>query len=181
MEMPPVLPVVTRLTPYYPVIDQTGLEAQLSYEGWLWKFEGISTSGYQGGRFTALTAGFEYTQVGIFDSWYDLGWLVEYQFDDRGEEAAVTLNGSQNWFGGLRFAFNDMDSSEILFGIIWDPHSDEKAVFIEFSKRLSNDWKLAVEAGMFESSGDPLLQDADFRLALAENDDYVQIELTRFF
>ena len=68
--------------PYYGVIEQTGLEALYIVGGLALKLEAISRSG-QGDRFSAATAGFEYTQVGILSSRLDLGWIMEFYYDDR--------------------------------------------------------------------------------------------------
>ena len=62
-------------TPYYGIIDQTGLEALYITGGLALKLEAISRSG-QGDRFSAATVGFEYTQVGILSSRLDLGWIL---------------------------------------------------------------------------------------------------------
>ncbi|PJF37876.1 MAG: hypothetical protein CUN55_19855, partial [Phototrophicales bacterium] len=122
-------------------MDQTALELQYIYEDWLLKFEGISNAGGDAnGRYSAAVAGFEYTQVGIFDSDADLGWLLEYLFDDRGERAPHFFE--RDIFVGWRYAFNDEDSSEILAGVVYDPKTEESMISLEASKRIASDVKL---------------------------------------
>ena len=71
---------VVALRPYYPVIDQTGMDAQAFYGDWAFKLETFTRSGY-GDRYVAATAGFERTLVGVLGSRSDLGLVVEYMFD----------------------------------------------------------------------------------------------------
>jgi len=184
------------LTPFYLTIDQTGLELMYIYEDWLFNFEGISNSGIdnsvigsskQGERYSAAVFGLEYTQVGIFDSRADLGWLLEYLFDDR-KEAAPT-NFEQDIFVGWRYAFNDEDSSEILAGFAYDPESEEILYSVEASKRLTNDLKINIEALFFEG-GEPQKSDlmsvlsvpsVNNKTAFLQNEDYIQLELVKYF
>ena len=78
------------LRPFYPVIDQTGLDAQAIVGDWAWKLEAVSSSGYEG-RYSAYNAGFERSLVGVLGGRGDLGLVVEYMFDDRDERAFDTL------------------------------------------------------------------------------------------
>jgi hypothetical protein len=153
----------------------------------LLKFEGISTSGYEE-RFSAAVFGFERTQVGIFDTQADLGWLLEYMFDDRGEDAPHSFE--RDFFAGWRYAFNDEDSSEILAGVIYDPKTNERIYSMEMSKRLTGDLKIFVEARVFggvATPGPDLLSiiasatDPDQKTAFLQSDDYIQIELVKYF
>ncbi len=68
--------------PYYAQIEQVGLDVLKVQGAWLLKFEGIYRSG-QSEDFGAAVLGFERTTVGIFDTNYDLGLLMEYQYDER--------------------------------------------------------------------------------------------------
>ena len=53
--------------PFYPVIDQFGLELQYNYDAWLLKMEALNRSGTESGRYFATVFGFEYTLEGLFD------------------------------------------------------------------------------------------------------------------
>lgn len=77
-----------KLIPVYDVIDQTSLDLALAQGNWLWKLEAFTRSG-QGQRFEQVTAGFEYTMSGVFDSGADLGLLAEYLYDGR--EKGISL------------------------------------------------------------------------------------------
>ena len=69
----------SNLIPVYDIINQAGLELQMTSGGWLWKLEAINRVG-QGDRYAAATAGFEYTFGNIATSGIDLGILTEYAF-----------------------------------------------------------------------------------------------------
>jgi len=168
-----------KISPAYYTIDQTGLELQYIYDEWLFKFEGITNSGLKQ-RFSAAVFGFEFTQVGIFESSADLGWLVEYLYDDRKEAAPHSFE--QDIFAGWRYAFNDADSSEILAGIIYDPETEETIYSIEANKRLASDLKLNVEARVFEGSDvSNVFTGPNHKTAPFQDEDYIQLELVKYF
>jgi hypothetical protein len=140
------------LVPVYEIIDQTSIDVQASMGGWLWKLEVVSRSG-QGERFTAAAGGFEYSLVGIFESNTDLGLIAEYLFDDRGDTPRALQDGlsSASAFQddlviGSRWAFNDIDSSEILASVIIDLEGNGYNYSVEASRRFGDNWKLSMEA-----------------------------------
>ncbi len=174
------------LRPHYTVIDQTGLDAQAIVGDWAWKLEAITRSGL-GDRYAAFNAGFERTLVGAFGSRTDLGLVVEYLFDERDEEALTTLFEHDIAFG-TRWVFNDLSDTQALIGVIWDVETDEYVVNLEASRRLGDAWTLLLEGRVFGGADDPnagaLLQslaDGNNKSASLQRDDYIQIELTRFF
>lgn len=160
-----------RLRPFYPVIDQTGLELQYAAGNWLWKFEGLTRSGF-GERYAAGVGGFEYTYAGVGGSGYDLGVLAEYLWDER--DGAVFAN---DFFAGLRFGLNDLAGTEMLIGGIVDADTEEYLGFAEFSRRLGGRWRISLDARAF---GGPS-RDADRDLGFLYRDDYFSLQLTRFF
>lgn len=175
-----------RLFPHYPVIDQTGLDAQAVLGDWALKLEAISNSGF-GDRYTAFNAGFERTLVGVLGSRADLGLVVEYMFDDRDATAFDTLF-EHDVAVGTRWHLNDAADTQALVGLIWDVDTDEYVVSVEGSRRLGNTWTLAVEGRVFGGAAQPdpdaLLEslfDADNRSASLQRDDFIQLELTRYF
>ncbi len=176
-------------TPVYNVIDQTGLELQYLQNGWLWKLEAISRSG-QGDRFYALDGGFEYTQVGLFGSAADLGWIVEYIWEDREDSLASPM--ASDVLLGTRFTFNDVASTEILAGVIYDTDNEEKAFSLESSRRFGNNLKATLEARFYTDAQDPRSPSALYRdilrnvntnpgLGPISRSDFVQAELVYYF
>ena len=166
--------------PFYEQIDQTGLETQYIYDAWLLKLEALSNKGI-GDRYAAAVGGFEYTQVGIFESYADLGWIVEYLFDERKDDVSVIFE--QDVFVGWRYAFNDADSSEILLGGIFDTKTDERIYSLEASQRINSDLKVFFEAWVFE--GLPELSNAildpNQKTQFLQTEDFIQIELVKYF
>ncbi len=160
------------LIPHYDVIDQSSLDVQMTQGAWLWKLETIRRAG-QAPTYAALTAGFEYTLTGVLDSGIDLGLLAEYLYDDRGINATTVFQ--DDVFAGVRLSFNDVSSSEVLFGIYADRDSDAHIVNLEANRRLGKSTRLTLEARWFNDipATDPLYSQ--------HHDDYVQMELAYYF
>ncbi len=160
------------LIPYYSQMTQLGIDLQAIVEDWIWKWELIHRD-HDSGSYIATTAGFEYTFYGIMDSATDLGTLLEYSYDDRSKDEGGVFNN--DLFSGLRFAFNDVQSSEVLVGLIVDTDNQSKTLRAEASRRLGDSWKLTGELQVFTDidSADPL--------QAYERDDYLLVELARYF
>ena len=170
-----------QLIPYYTTIDQAGLELQYIWGSWIFKGEFISNAGFDD-RFTAGTAGFEYTQVGIFDSVMDFGWIAEYSADDRGD--AATSAGEHDLFLGGRLSLNDIDSSEVVFGVNWDIETNEQLYVLEASKRIAESLKIYVDVFVITGSESPPdfgEFNAEYKTAAFSKDDYIQLELVYYF
>jgi len=178
-----------KLIPLYSVIDQTGLELQFLHGGWLWKLEAISRSG-QGDRFFAADGGFEYTQSGLFGGVLDIGWIIEYLWESREAMAASPLE--HDWLFGARFALNDTASSEMLVGLLYDPHTNERVLNVESSRRLSDSIKVALDVRVFMSAGQPpspedlirdlIRQKAPMKpLSPYAKDDLIQLSIAHYF
>ena len=162
-----------QLRPQYLQMQQLGLDAQMIAGSWIWKLESIYRKTRQQ-DFVAATAGFEYTQVGIFASNWDLGWIAEYQYDSRDELAPVP--GQHDLFIGGRFVANDAAGSEILLGLVQDlDNSASQSGKLEASMRLSNSLRLRLDAWFFRSEL-PLAP-----LYFIRRDDYLQLSLDYYF
>ena len=131
------------LVPLYEVIDQTGLEIQYLLDSLAIKGEVISRSGH-GDRYTAATYGFELTQVGFLQTRMDLGWVVEFNHDDRLESSPFVL--------GTRFSFNDIYDSQILSGFIINDRSKELGFLLEASRRIGECCLLSLEGVYFDDT-----------------------------
>ena len=119
------------IQPYYAQIEQYGVDLLKVQGAWLLKFEGIYRAG-QSEDFAAAVAGFERTSVGVFGTSYDLGVLMEYQYDEREDNFFAT--GQNDLMLGLRWVWNDIDGTEILSGFIQDlDESDTYSAFVEAS------------------------------------------------
>lgn len=153
-------------------MHQTGLDIQATIESWLWKLEYVHRID-PGSVYNALVAGFEYTLFGISEGPSDLGLILEYLYDDRDELAATPFE--KDVMIGARWVANDVQSTEVLFGVFADVGGDGLGYNLEASRRLGDSWKLTAEARTY-SSDDP--GDAMYGL---RQDDYVLAELARYF
>jgi len=160
------------LVPRYDIIHQTGLDVQATKGDWLWKLEVIQRSG-QDDSFVAVIGGFEYTHVGIFGTQMDLGYLVEYLFDDRKDRTRVAFQNDV--LAGFRLSVNDEPSTAILMGVMVDRDDRSWAFNLEASRRIGSRWTLDVEARFFENL------DAGNAQFSVKDDDYLQLQLSRFF
>ena len=160
------------LAPRYEVVHRTSLDLQATKDATLWKLEALHESG-QGDSYVAWVAGFEYTWFGIDESDMDLGLLVEHLFDGRGGNAPHPLENDV--FAGVRLAFNDEASTELLAGVIADGEGDATNLNLEASRRIGERWKVELEARAWTGV------DRDDAMYPLQRDDYVQLTLSRFF
>lgn len=172
--------------PYYPIIDQTGLDALAIQGDWSFKLEGMSRSGF-GDRYAAFNLGIERTLVGVLNTRADFGFVAEFMYDERGDEAFNTLFERDLALGG-RFAFNDFADTQALIGVIADTQNSDLVFSVEATRQLGPGWSLSLEGRVFQGGRSPrspadlsVLQDADFKSAWLQDDDYLQIEFKKFF
>ncbi|MEM7085872.1 MAG: hypothetical protein AAF489_06805 [Bacteroidota bacterium] len=158
---------------FYPVINQTGVEVQITHNAFLWKLESIYRNA-KAQEFIALVAGLEYTFSNIDGNGLDIGILGEYLYDERDELALNTLQNDV--FFGSRIAFNDTQDTSILIGGIGDLESSSKIFSLEASRRVGSSWTVAVEARIF-SDIDP----SELILQNFKNDSFMRISISKFF
>ena len=167
------------LIPRYDVIHQTSLDVQYTTGAWLWKLETITRSG-QDDRFLALTGGFEYTFSNVRNSGIDLGLLVEYLYDGRdkiafGGRRLSPVPFEDDVFFGARLAFNDVQSTDVLGGVIIDRDTGASAVRVEARRRLRDRWTADLEFGGFLNTSD------EDQLYGLRKDSYLQLGLSYHF
>lgn len=174
-----------RLVPFYPLINQVGIDFQAIQGDLLWKLEAIQR---WGGRenFHAVIAGFEFTHVGILNSRVDLGWLAEGLYHNR--ENTLAMPFERDILLGFRLSFNDLYGSEILASTIIDTKNHERIHSIEGRRRLTNHWSISSMIRLIEGTPKPQSIDAflsntdtTYNLRPLSLDSYVQIEISRFF
>lgn len=164
------------LQPHYLQIQQVGVDIQYIYDSYLIKLEAIRRKydSNLANDYSAITAGFEYTIVGFMDTIYDLGILGEYSYDSRDNNSAGSLQNDV--LVGGRLAFNDIASSEILFGLVQDlDDSDTQSLFLESSTRVGDRTKVSLEANVVKSSS------PNNALYLARRDSYLEFSVEYYF
>ncbi|NAX19706.1 hypothetical protein, partial [Vibrio sp. V39_P1S14PM300] len=138
-----------QLKPYYAQMSQVGLDVQGIVGDWLWKLESIYRDSED--NHTGVVSGFEYTWVGALGAVWDVGWIAEYLYDSRGNNAQTT--GQNDLFLGTRFALNDEDGTEVLIGVSQDlDHSDVYSAKLEASSRINNHFKWRIDGWLFENN-----------------------------
>lgn len=150
-----------QLKPFYGQTAQLGLTAQYLWGSWAFKTEAKWQSREASTLYNlnkevvrAAVTGFEYTHVGVFGSQYDLGYIVEYQFDNRSRDQVL---GQNDVFTGTRLAFNDSSSSEFIAGALVDLDDQSYSLRVEGSMRLSEQIKLELSSYLFKSKSTNLL------------------------
>lgn len=157
----------------YPIINQTGLDLQITHNAFLWKLETIYRSNnFQ--NFFALAAGFEYTFSNIKNTGIDLGLIGEYLYDERDEWALSSMEN--DIFLGSRIAFNDVMDTSILIGVTADLESSSKIYSVEASRRFGNSFKLELEGRFFSN-----ISNNEIILSNFKNDSFVGLSLTKYF
>lgn len=164
-------PAGVALVPRYELLEQSALDLTAVSNAWLWKLE-LASRRQNGARSTAMTGGFEWTRFGIAQGKFDLGLIVEYQFDDRRDGFAVAAQNDA--VAGFRLGANDTASSELLFLASVDLDGEGNFFSVEASRRLGSRYRLSLEGRWFDSA-------TDAPLAFLNREDYLQLELLAFF
>ena len=162
--------------PRYPLINQWGLDVQLTLDSWLWKLEAIHRAFETEALtsdFNASIGGAEYTIYELADSLFDLGLLAEWHFDSRDDRATVPLQ--DDLFIGMRASFNDTQSSEFLAGVFSDLDDSSSSFRLEASRRVLDDARITLEAQTF------LDVDTDNAIYYLQDSDFIVLSLQLFF
>ena len=157
---------------FYPIINQTGFDLQATTGPVLWKFETIYRYAEQQ-DFLALASGLEYTFANIASSGLDIGVLGEYLYDSRDTLAFSSLDN--DLFLGSRLAFNDVQSSQLLAGVILDLNKSTTFYSVEGSRRIGSSWKFEIESRIFRN-----VSNREFAYFFRA-DTFIQLRIARFF
>jgi hypothetical protein len=129
--------------PVYNREKQLGFDFQYTTDAWLIKHESIyNQNSFE--DYLSTVYGFEYTFFQLNDGLFDLGVLFEHLYSNKSRIVDEVFNNDV--FAGVRVALNDVQSSSLLFGVIYDPDSSEGIVKFESEKRVGQDWTIAVNA-----------------------------------
>jgi hypothetical protein len=149
---------VTALRPIYRLMGQVGADVQYAAGAWLFKGEFIhrhkKTARYQAG-----VGGFEYGISRVFGSASDMAVLGEFQFDNR-PASEWPSPATRGIYTGLRLGVNDVASTEIRVGTVYDLKSHSLLIRADLSRRLTNQWFLELGYyGFHNTKQSPALQD----------------------
>ncbi len=160
------------LVPTYVQIEQHSIDIQATLGAWLLKFEGL-TRDERDAEYNLAAGGFEYSFYGVRGTAADLGLVAEYLHDDRGRTAPQPFNN--DLFTGLRLALNNEHSTAFLAGLGRDLDTEALSFRIEAERRLGADFFATAELQILTNVPDTS------PLASFEDDDFLQIRLTRYF
>lgn len=160
------------LRPFYPLLEQTSIDLQATKGGWLWKLE-VASREQLDTRNTRLAGGFEFSFYGVAGTDADLGMIAEYLFDDADDRATTPFE--DDVFIGARLAFNDVQGSEILAGVIVDREDNARALSIEASRRIGDSWTIDLTARFFSNA------EAGDVLYGIRRDDFAMLSMTKYF
>ena len=141
--------VDSTLSQHYEQMRQFSVDAQLTVESWLFKLEALHREGARNLRgakedYAAFVIGGEYTFNSIWGSAADLGLLAEWNHDERREHSNSEFQN--DLFFAIRLALNDIQSTELIAGVLADADHTTRTLSIEMRRRLSDQWSLKLEA-----------------------------------
>ncbi len=141
------------LLQYYTQIRQFGLDAQVTVGSWLLKLEAIhrdgarNLAGVEEDYFAAVLGG-EYTFYSVAGSAVDLSVVSEWNYDGRGRNATPSRSPNtleNDLFFATRFAFNDVQGTEMTAGFFTDASRATRTLVFEFDRRITDQWSLHLE------------------------------------
>jgi hypothetical protein len=162
----------TELIPYYPQLTQFSLDLQVTLEESLWKLEARHRRSGDDHE-NAFVAGVELLYPQAFGGNTDLSAMVEYNWDERGDDATTPYQ--DDLFTGIRLTFNDTASSDALIGIITDLEHDSRFGRIRISTRYGERLRIGFEAYWFQSGWQ---NDAIYTV---RNDDHVILTFKYYY
>jgi hypothetical protein len=158
--------------PHYSTMKQMGLELQINNDETLLKLEWIYKK-KNNEHYWALQTGIEYTHYALFETAIDFSWLIEYAYDQRQKKADSSFQN--DLFIGNRIAFNNVDSTEILWGFRYDVDFDSIYFLIEAHQRITNNITLSLDAYFFSPNKEDV-----FFYSLRQ-DDHLQFTLQYYY
>jgi hypothetical protein len=108
-----------------------------------------------------------------FGNGLDIGLLSEYLYDSRDE---LAFNSMQNdLFFGARFAFNNMQDTQILAGTIIDLEHSTKLFSVEASQRIKESWTIELEGRFFSDVSN------DEFIYFLRQDSFIRLGINKYF
>ena len=158
------------LRPHYLQTTQFSVDSVAAIDAWLIKFEGLYRH-IDDEHHLAFTGGTEVTFVGINPSGHDLGWILELAWHSEDEQSAF----ASEIMSGFRWVFNDIDSTELLAGLIYDWERESQLYTLEASRRIGESLKIDIEGKFFRAI------DSRDLLYSFRQDSHLMAQLSYFF
>jgi len=135
-----------RLIPIYEEVDQSSIELEYLWNETTFKLEALTRSG-DAVNYEQAKGGIEYTWAGAFNGDWDVTGILEYMWDSRKGEAPSFLD--HDFLLGFRLFSNDINNTQLKMGFLIDDQTREKAVNLEFSRSINDNWDVRVLASAF--------------------------------
>ena len=154
-----------KIVPYYERMRSVGLELQYTGDSILYKFEGL-TGTQSENDFDAAVLGTEKTVYSIFETQWDMGLILEYQYDDRAQAQI-----DRTLVSGIRLTANDEFDTNLLFLYTVDDEFSQSLFGLEASRRLRNGMTLDLNYLLYQSDEQhlplySLIDDSELSLTL---------------
>jgi len=153
-----------KLQPTYVQTQNFGLDAQYIAGDWLLKLEALHRKSHKANGATdfirydsnAMVAGLEYSFIGVNEAAHDIGLIGEYLYDEWDDSTPF----QKDWMTAVRWVWNDEQSTEVLFGNIYDLDNGSQIWQLEASRRIGESWKAEVTGRWVNNvaNNDTLLQ-----------------------
>ena len=164
----------TVFVPLYENILQIGVEMLWATGAWLWKFEGAWREGLADTYLVGI-GGFERSFWGWLGGASELSLIVEYGFDTRGKSETSNALLDNDLFLGGRWSPGDMAGTAFKGGILVDLQTEERVGVLQAERRIGQHTRMGLDALWFRGVG------SSSRLYSIRRDDFVRLQLTRYF
>jgi hypothetical protein len=169
---PRLVPMPGGLAPVYDRMSQVGGDVLAVFGPVRLKAEGYYRSLRNDKMLTApnhggFGVGADYNMAGVFGAG-DVNLLAEFYHDTGGKQATTIFDSDV--FVGVRYTGNDISSTEVLGGLLFDTRRSSKLLTIEASRRIAAAFKLSLDVRL------PLGVAADDPLSLLRDDGFVQLK-----
>ena len=168
----PLINSYEEFEPTFAIVNQTGIDVQATTGPVLWKLESVyNTNSVK--DYLAVAGGFEYTFGNVNGNGLDIGLLSEYLYDSRDELAFSSMQN--DLFFGARFAFNNMQDTQILAGTIIDLEHSTKLFSVEASQRIKESWTVELEGRFFSDVSN------DEFIYFLRQDSFIRLGINKYF
>ena len=155
----------------YDQMTQTGMDLSALAGRWIFKMEALHRS-TRYANYWAAVAGVEYPFNRIFNSPYDLNAFLEYNYDSRGQPAAIYQS---DWFTGFLLNFNNASNTQLKFGVLTDDNDGSRSTRLDLTSRLTGQWSARFTGQWYTNI------QTDNPLYPIQADSYVQLSINRYF
>jgi len=163
----------------YYLVDMSGITIQASLGTWLFKTEtAYFNTSLNDDNFTvpdnylSSVTGFEYTLIRPSEK-ADLIFFAEWMYDQRGDGLDGTIF-QNDIFAGFRWVANDLVSTVISFGSVFDLDDSATILHFEYKRRMQNSMQLIVKLRSYNA-------EISNPVSTLNNDDFIDVVLRYYF